>query len=167
MNTLLSNRDFEMLIVYICQLSKTNSLSYLLAKLSFRSVLTIHLQTIMEYSYEQRIVIVKTFYENKGSIEETIAKLTDIFDPDGIIVPEEDDITFLVHIFEENGSIRDEDDDDLWGYSHPLDVSHLSSSEEEEFSEAEKSKSTSEDDDADDSNDVKNDVGGSDDNQSR
>lgn len=63
----------------------------------------------MEYSMEQRIKIIKTYWENKGAMESTIQKLEEIFGAEGIAVPKSDDIRSLEAQFLETGSLRDEE----------------------------------------------------------
>lgn len=63
----------------------------------------------MDHSVEQRIQIVKTYWENKCAMAATIQKLEEIFGAEGIAVPESDQIRLLVATFLETGSIRDEE----------------------------------------------------------
>lgn len=63
----------------------------------------------MEYSMEQRIKIIKVYWENKSVMEATMQKLEEIFGAEGIAVPKPDDIRAIEAHFLETGSILDEE----------------------------------------------------------
>lgn len=83
----------------------------------------------MEYSMQQRIKIIKIYWENKCAMEATIQKLEEIFGAEGIAVPKSDDIRAIEQQFLETGSVRDQ------------------SSDEEEFDEEEQETEEEEEDD--------------------
>lgn len=64
----------------------------------------------MEYSVEQRIKIIKVYWENKGAMEPTIQKLEEIFGAEGIATPNYEDIQAIEARFLEHGSIHCDDE---------------------------------------------------------
>lgn len=64
----------------------------------------------MEYSMEQRIKIIKVYWENQSSMEPTLQKLEEIFGAEGIAVPKSEDIRAIEAHFLETGSIRDDEE---------------------------------------------------------
>lgn len=78
---------------------------------------------------EQRVKIIKIYWENKCAMEATIQKLEEIFGAEGIAVPKSDDIRQLEQQFLETGSVRDQ------------------SSDEEDYDEEEEEAEEEEDDD--------------------
>lgn len=63
----------------------------------------------MDYSIEQRIQIIKIYWENQCEMEATIQKLEEVFDAQGVAVPNIDEIRLLEMTFLETGSIRNEE----------------------------------------------------------
>lgn len=113
-----------------CQYQRTVFTFYV--ELSYNNVFIVHLLRIMAYSVQQRILILKTYWENKNSIETTISKLAEIFGPQGISVPQQAYIVFLESIFMETGSLRDDDN-----YSDTSDAEGADEEEAEESLESE------------------------------
>lgn len=59
---------------------------------------------------QQRIKIIKVYWENKCAMEATMQKLEEIFGAEGIAVPKPDDIKAIEAHFLETGSIRDDEE---------------------------------------------------------